>query len=74
MFNPSDSSAEDRFVLGLSEEMFRLHLWRKILKIEKFTEETNGRVTTLENWRWLMMGGLIVLSVLVIPVGIELMR
>lgn len=29
---------------------------------------TNGRVSSLENWRWFITGGLALLTVLVIPV------
>ena len=31
------------------------------------TSKTNGRVGSLENWRWFITGGLAIISVLIIP-------
>ena len=34
--------------------------------------KTNGRVKALENYRWFLMGGIAVISVLLIPIVIKL--
>ena len=41
-----------------------------------FTElkETNGRVSGLEKWRFIAMGGLMVLSAIVVPVLLMIIR
>ena len=33
-------------------------------RIERQTIKTNGRVTALEKWRWIISGGLLLLSVM----------
>ncbi len=36
------------------------------------TTKTNGRVNALENWRWLLIGGMTVVTGLVIPLVITI--
>lgn len=43
-------------------------------RIEAQVIKTNGRVNSLENWRWLITGGLIVVTVLVIPVLLNIVN
>ncbi len=40
--------------------------------IENQVKLTNGRVNKLENWRWFIMGGLGILSLLLVPVVVSL--
>lgn len=40
-------------------------------RIEMQTTRTNGRVSSLENWRGFITGGLAILTVLVVPVFIK---
>ena len=35
---------------------------------------TNGRVSKLENWRWAMIGGIAVLSAIVVPILLNLIQ
>lgn len=37
-------------------------------RIESQVKLTNGRVTTLEKWRYTMVGGIAVLSMVVVPI------
>lgn len=39
-------------------------------RIEAQTIRTNGRVSGLENWRWFLIGGMSIISAMVIPMGI----
>lgn len=41
-----------------------------LTRIEQQVIKTNGRVSSLENWRWFVTGGLAVISILVIPMVI----
>lgn len=36
-------------------------------EIKEQTVKTNGRVSRLENWRWLLMGGMSIITAMVIP-------
>jgi hypothetical protein len=36
-------------------------------RIEKQTIKTNGRVSSLETWRWITIGGLSIISAIVLP-------
>ncbi len=38
------------------------------------TKTTNGRVNALENWKWFITGGLTIISVLLIPILISLIK
>jgi len=35
---------------------------------------TNGRVSALENWRWALAGGLTVITIVVVPLFLDLIR
>ncbi len=50
---------------------FRRRIWHKVLKIEAQTTITNGRVSELEKFRWLVMGGLSVLALIVVPIFLK---
>lgn len=39
-----------------------------VSEIKVQTKITNGRVSALENWRWFMIGGLTIISALILPV------
>lgn len=43
-------------------------------RIEKLATDTNGRVTALEQWRWMIVGALAILTALLTPVVIWLMQ
>lgn len=58
--------------LPRSETEFRRRVWGKLLKIEKQTTITNGRVSELERFRWVAVGALGVLSLIVVPIFISL--
>ena len=38
-----------------------------LVRIESQTVKTNGRVTNLEFWRWLITGGLMVFTIVILP-------
>lgn len=40
---------------------------KDIKEIKEQTIKTNGRVNKLENWRWLLTGGMLIISMMVIP-------
>ena len=33
---------------------------------------TNGRVSSLENWRWFITGGVAVISIIIVPIIVKL--
>lgn len=39
-----------------------LEIKETLSRIEIQTEKTNGRVTSLENWRWFIAGGLVIIG------------
>ena len=39
-----------------------------LVRVEKKVEKTNGRVTRLEAWRNMMVGGLIVFDIFLVPI------
>lgn len=47
-------------------EMFN-DLKNMVTRIEAQTTKTNGRVSSLENWKYMAMGGVSILSMLVVP-------
>lgn len=38
------------------------------------TQKTNGRVGSLENWKWFITGGLAIITVIILPVVFILLR
>lgn len=49
--------------------------WREetreqLTRIEAQVTKTNGRVSALENWRWMIIGALTIITMLVIPMVI----
>lgn len=40
-------------------------------RIEEQVTKTNGRVSSLEKWRWMVVGGLMVLSAIVLPIVVS---
>jgi hypothetical protein len=44
---------------------------RTLDRIEKQVVKTNGRVSALEKWRWIITGGIIVLGAMSVP-GVSL--
>lgn len=38
-----------------------------LLEIRDQTKKTNGRVSRLENWRWMIAGGMAVICFIVVP-------
>lgn len=43
-------------------------------RIEVQTTKTNGRVGKLENWKWMMVGGLAVISAIIVPLFLDLIK
>lgn len=41
----------------------------EIQEVKFEVKQTNGRVRNLEQWRWFIMGGLSVLTIIVIPIA-----
>lgn len=39
-----------------------------IQEIKEQTQRTNGRVSALEQWRWFILGGLTIISMLIVPI------
>lgn len=50
------------------EQTFRENLMRTLSEIKTQVTKTNGRVSNLENWKWALIGGWAVLTVIVIPI------
>jgi hypothetical protein len=41
-------------------------------EIKDQTKKTNGRVSALENWRWFITGGLVIIGSLLVPILLSL--
>lgn len=41
-----------------------------LTEIKQQVTKTNGRVNNLENWRWLLTGGMVIITLMVIPLVI----
>lgn len=53
--------------------------WREetreqLTRIETQVTKTNGRVSALENWRWMLIGGMTVILTIVIPLAIYVFK
>lgn len=46
----------------------------KVTEIKMQTTKTNGRVSSLEIWRGIMIGGIAVISILVVPLLLNLLK
>lgn len=55
------------------EDKWRLWLGGRILNIEAHAAKTNSRVAKLEMWRAAAMGGLAVITAIVIPMALGLL-
>ena len=42
--------------------------------IKSQVTRTNGRVSSLENWRWFIMGGLAIISIFLVPVILSYLK
>lgn len=69
MSQASEELASLERVAAMSEAEWRQYLYLKheeqsnaLGRVEQQARLTNGRVTALERWRWLMAGGLVVIS------------
>ena len=47
-------------------------LWGMIIDIKAQVERTNGRVSSLEKYRWAAMGGITVVTAVVVPIFLKL--
>lgn len=57
----------------LSDHEILKSLWKLTTeKVIPQLEVTNGRVTALEKWRWLVTGGLAVVLALAVPIFIDM--
>jgi hypothetical protein len=45
-----------------------------LTRIENQVVKTNGRVGSLENWRWLITGGLTVIVILIVPIILSIIN
>ena len=69
LIDPSEYEAPPR-----TEAEWRREVWRRLGRIEAQTKATNGRVTRLERLSYSAGGGLLVLSLIVIPIFINLVN
>ncbi len=55
--------------LSPEETTYRLSINDKLDMILKEVRHTNGRVRSLEVWRGFILGGLTIMSLVIIPIG-----
>ena len=60
-----------RFRTKTPEEVME-ELWKDIREIKTLVVQTNGRVNSLERFRYMVTGALIVLNVLLVPVALAI--
>ncbi len=54
-------------VAALDEANWRRLVWKSMWEIEQQARLTNGRITSLEKFKWMSAGGLLVISAFVVP-------
>lgn len=61
----------DLDVTKVDEPTWRRMVWGKLNSTETQTIQTNGRVNRLERWMWMSVGGLAVVSAIVVPLFLK---
>lgn len=56
----------------MTDEISNQTLYEILMRIENKVDKTNGRVRSLEIWRGIITGGLIVISGVIIPIIIKI--
>jgi hypothetical protein len=57
-----------------SEGEFLRALYRDMQEVKEQTKRTNGRVTRLEKFMWMVLGALVVVASLVVPIFLNLVQ
>jgi hypothetical protein len=69
-----DDLARQLAVYAEQDKQAHMEVGKVMFRVEAQTTKTNGRVSSLENWRWLITGGLGVLITLVLPILLIVVR
>lgn len=76
---PEPRDADTEFINGLSDQQWRQWVGLTLVtvtntgaRIEKQVQRTNGRVTSLEKFRWGLLGGFTVITAVIVPIFIHL--
>lgn len=56
------------------ERTYRLGVVEKLNEIHEQVKKTNGRVSSLENWRWFISGGIAVMGVMIVPIFLAIVN
>lgn len=67
MFDPNTIN-----IAKLDDETFRLFLWQALTDIRKDQQDVKARISSLEKFRWMSVGAVLVLAALVVPVFLDL--